>query len=883
MNYAFVLPLLLIVVRAAEHEHHHHHHHHHHNKEEKNALAGGDEIDEKAKAGAAEMNAAAGHSSENSVEKAEMSEESGKAEEEHAESEMAESGEKADDSHAESGMSKSEEKSDEFQEKSEMNGLGGKADKFNAESEMKKEDSGKEVSSSGDVPMKESEKDAEQNSGAESKSGGSGQAPVSSGSGQAPVSSGNNNEKSNIDSGGSSSDMPQEDAGTAEKQADNGRRKALMADNLMRQAEMEADEDESAIRDEDEARKKSIEEESEEARDNAAKAEEWKKDYVAKITRQKQALVAADKAEAEQEKAAADTKGEASSKEKSLSPNVIDEFADIAKDMHDSKTGNTAVSTAADAKPKAKGVDESSPDAAAGDAEAGQAGQENEASGEAAPAGNDDSASKAESGEGGVKQLGRIDRDFRSLHHLLQRLNRRRDRRMQSPLAVGAPAQAALSPPAQAPAARAVVNTLLGSSGGSKKALPALIEADAREDADTEDAEVRADADAAAGGGAAGAEPAKPTWADEVINLMKPEIEKLKADEQGMRAKINEAMQGLINGDCTPSDPVSCFVKALTGKTTRQHYKNNKDANKPTVAQAEPKIAEWLWEHFKYQLLHALSSTKSKDQAAGVELLEELREWADKFGAPLVKANNCTVLPEDLRELWKCVKCTRINGSSIWSLDSTTSYRICIKTTHDSKKEAAHCEKEILELKKNTTLFLNCLHGVSYRAMLATGKLRGFVEKLLKKLAPVVKDLEEDRGNSVYRLLKGRKIGDDGGGKCSKPPAYLSPIDKKCLFCQDKMWIMKDEAKFTTCNVKDSTGFVCGPVCIYTIVSVTIAVILIILIIALVLVPMAKKKRGGGDNANANANANENSNAKKSQLVAKDSRGSYERLAPAAE
>ena len=795
------------------------------------------------------MGAAEKDSSENSVEKAdeaEMSEESGKA----------------------------EEKSDEFQEKSE------KSDKFNEESEMK-EESGKEESSSGDVPMKESEKDAEQNLEAESKSGGSEEAP---GSGPQPAADDNNKEMSNIDSGGSSSDMPQEDAGTAEKQANDGRRKALMADNLMRQAEMEADEDESAIREEDDARKKSMEQESEEVRDNAAKAEEWKKDYMAKITRQKQELEAADKAEAEQEKAAADTKGGASSKEKSLSPNVIDEFADIAKDMHDSKSGNVAVSTAADAKPKAKGVDESSADAAAGDAdqsgqaEAGQAAPESEVSGEAASAGSGDGASKAKNSEGGVKQLGRIDRDFRSLHQILQRLNRRqRDRRMQSPLAVGAQVPAA---PAQAPAARAVVNALMGSSGGSKKASPALIEADARED--DEDTEMRADADAAAAGGAAGAagaKPAKPTWADKLIDEMKPKIEELKADKKGMRAKINEAMKDLIDGDCKPADPVSCFVKALTGKTTKQHFDEDKDTNKPFPAEAEPKIAEWLWEHFKYQLMHALSSSKTKDQAAGVELMEELREWADKFGAPFEKANNCTELPASLVDLWKCVKCTRINGSSIWSLDSTTSYRICIKTPHNQKDEAAHCEKDILELKKNTTLFLNCLHGVSYRAMLATNKLRGFVEKLLKKLAEVVKDLEEDRGNSVYRLLKGRKIGDDDG-KCSKPPAYLKPIDKKCLFCQDKMWIMKDEAKFTTCNIKDS-GFVCGPVCIYTIVSVTIAVILIILIIALVLVPMCKKKGGGGDDANANAN--ENSNAKKFQLVAKDSRGSYERLAPAAE
>ena len=151
MNYALVLPLLLIVVRAAEHEHHHHHHHHQ-NKEEKNALAGffeiislspgchndyriigqivlspnemncsiiwgsmlatfqlfsiaqgGNEIDEKANAGAAEVNTAAGVSSKDSVEKvdeAEMNKESGKAEEEHAESEMTES-KKSDDPHAE--------------------------------------------------------------------------------------------------------------------------------------------------------------------------------------------------------------------------------------------------------------------------------------------------------------------------------------------------------------------------------------------------------------------------------------------------------------------------------------------------------------------------------------------------------------------------------------------------------------------------------------------------------------------------------------------------------------------------------------------------------------------------------------------------------------
>ena len=64
---------------------------------------GGNEIDEKANAGAAEVNTAAGVSSKDSVEKvdeAEMNKESGKAEEEHAESEMTES-KKSDDPHAE--------------------------------------------------------------------------------------------------------------------------------------------------------------------------------------------------------------------------------------------------------------------------------------------------------------------------------------------------------------------------------------------------------------------------------------------------------------------------------------------------------------------------------------------------------------------------------------------------------------------------------------------------------------------------------------------------------------------------------------------------------------------------------------------------------------
>lgn len=182
------------------------------------------------------------------------------------------------------------------------------------------------------------------------------------------------------------------------------------------------------------------------------------------------------------------------------------------------------------------------------------------------------------------------------------------------------------------------------------------------------------------------------------------------------------------------------------------------------------------------------------------------------------------------------------------------------------KTESAKCNKDLLELRKNTTLFQSCLHGVSYRAMLATGYLRSFVEKLLLRLSEVLNGLEQDRGDSVFRLLKGRNIGNDEDGKCATKPKNLISIDKNCVFCQDKMWILKDDATFTKCYRGPESGSgKCGPVCIYSIIAITIAIILIILLIVLVILPMCKKM-AAEKNKNQNAsrkNRNENNKAKK--------------------
>jgi len=525
--------------------------------------------------------------------------------------------------------------------------------------------------------------------------------------------------------------------------------------------------------------------------------------------------------------------------DKASSPSVIEEFANIAKDIHESKSDKTTA--ASKESPKSERTESGNGEGSAADAETEEKGGEHAKAegtgGEATPAGEEKGGGAAAEGKSGESDAGsgsaeikrRIDRDYRTLHHLLSRLNhRQKDRNL------GAIANVL---------SKSIVDTRLSSLGESivprnsanyKKAAVERVEAVDRED----DEEVK-----------------KKTWWEKAIKKLKTKTN--AASPEDKRDIIFDSMAKLLLKNCEPQDPVNCFVLGLTEKNVAEWHAAGKEEPKDSIQKGEPKIAAMLWDLWKFDFIALISSQNDTDHAAGVLLYEELRQWGTTFDAIFVENDNCTVLPEQLIDMWKCVKCIRQNGSSRWYLDSTTDYNVCIKHEHDMEKEAAKCGKEIMELKKNTTLFLSCLHGVSYRAMLAAGQLRAFIEKLLLRLDDVLSSIERDRGDSVFRLLKGRNIGNDEDGNCKNKPENLQSIEETCIFCQDKMWILKDDAVFKDCFTGSRSK--CGPVCIYTIVALVIAFLLIILIIALVIVPMCRK---GGKKSQGKGSSNQNENAR---------------------